>query len=244
MIEELAKILESSTKNFDICGFITRDGNVYPLGTDTKVLSTVFELIIRPTVVEVAEKHGYEVEEPEAQNHYPDFTLKPKNGDKKYIALDVKTTYRRGKRAKFGYTLGGYTSFIKKETPTKNIVHHFDHYESHYIVGFVYTRVAEKKAAEAKTFKVSSLNQIVSPYDDVELFVQEKWRVAGDSAGSGNTTNIGSVSATLEEFREGKGIFQSEDEFLEYWRGYGRTNAERKYKNITDFRKLKGQGGL
>ena len=92
--------------------------------------------------------------------------------------------------------------------------------------------------------QVSSLNEIVSPYDDVELFVQEKWRVAGDSAGSGNTTNIGSVSATLEEFREGKGIFQSEDEFLEYWRGYGRTNAERKYKNITDFRKLKGQGGL
>ncbi len=50
--------------------------------------------------------------------------------------------------------------------------------------------------------------------------MQEKWRIAGDKAGSGNTANIGSINGTIEDFIEGKGAFASEEEFLQYWRGY------------------------
>ena len=30
-------------------------------------------------------------------------------------------------------------------------------------------------------------------FDDVRVFVQEEWRISSDKAGSGNTTNIGSI---------------------------------------------------
>ena len=70
--------------------------------------------------------------------------------------------------------------------------------------------------------------------------MQEKWRIAGDKAGSGNTTNIGSINGYIEDFKNGKGPFKSEKEFLEYWRGYKRTANERTvYTNIDEFRNLK-----
>jgi len=68
--------------------------------------------------------------------------------------------------------------------------------------------------------------------------MQEKWRIAGDRAGSGNTTNIGSITGTIADFSAGKGVFASGMEFLEYWKGYKRTDRERQsfYSNIREFR--------
>ena len=46
-MELVAALTDAITKNsgmFDIAGLITSSGQVYPLGTDTKVLSTAFEL--------------------------------------------------------------------------------------------------------------------------------------------------------------------------------------------------------
>lgn len=243
VIKAIRDIVVDGDHSYDIAGFINRENEIYPLGTDTKVLSTVFELIARPLIVKVAEEHGYIVTEPTVQNHYPDFTLVPKEGNlqdpKGCIALDIKTTYRRPNQKRFAYTLGGYTSFIKAETPTKNIVFPFSSYDSHWVIGFVYTRVAEKKAADAKLYQVSEIEQIASPYEDVKVFVQEKWRIAGDAAGSGNTTNIGSIYGTYEDFVAGKGIFENEEEFLSYWRGYGKTKSVRSYSRIVEYRALK-----
>lgn len=241
--EELAK-LEGS---YGVCGIIDQAGCVYPLGADTKVLSTIFELVSRPAVYTAAEKLGYEVIEPTVQNHYPDFTLCKGKNCKEKIALDVKTTYRMKDNDKFGYTLGGYTSFIKPGKETKSIVFPFTDYTEHWVLGFVYNRNAEKKAGAEHRYTQDQLNEIPLPFSNVEVFVQEKWRISSDRAGSGNTTNIGSINATLEDFENGAGPFKSEDEFLEYWRGYGRTATERKktYSNIRGFRALKeGKAGL
>jgi len=35
------------------------------------------------------------------------------------------------------------------------------------------------------------------PLEAVDVFVQEKWRISGDHAVSGNTTNIGSINGSL-----------------------------------------------
>jgi hypothetical protein len=48
--EELATL----KAHYEVCGLIDRTGQVYPLGADTKILSTVFELIVRPLVYRVA----------------------------------------------------------------------------------------------------------------------------------------------------------------------------------------------
>ena len=106
---ELAKLDDA----YETCGIVDRSGCVYPLGADTKVLSTIFELVSRPAVYAAARQLGYEVVEPTVQNHYPDFTLCTGAACRKKIAVDVKTTYRLKDDDAFGYTLGGYTSFIR-----------------------------------------------------------------------------------------------------------------------------------
>lgn len=233
------KKLQEKVRDYSVCGVVSKDGTVYPLGSDTKVLSTIFELFTRPLIKEIAQEHQLTMLEPDVQNHYPDFTLLTGPEDMNKIAIDVKTTYIDLETDSFGFTLGGYTSFIRGNG-TKNIVFPFNSYSEHWVIGYVYTRVA-KKAGEHKTYNTNELDQISLPYKDVKVFVREKWEIASDRAGSGNTTNIGSIIGKIEDFRVGKAIFRSEDEFLDYWRNYERTAETRvgKFKNITEFRAWK-----
>ena len=237
--------LAAKQHNYAICGVVSQDGVLYPLGSDTKVLSTIFELFTRPIMMEIAAENGVLLIEPSVQNHYPDFTLTTGAGDKKRIAVDVKTTYVEKPTDSFGYTLGGYTSFIRQGNETKNIVFPFKEYAEHWVIGYVYERVAAKKSAEYGTYRLDQLSEVALPYKNVRVFVQEKWRISSDRAGSGNTTNIGSIVARIQDFENGSGPFSSEDEFLDYWRNYGRTAAERKgqFKNIAEYRKWLKQKG-
>lgn len=236
LIEELNKLSDA----YAVCGIVDQAGCVYPLGADTKVLSTIFELVSRPAVYAAAKRLGYKCVEPTVQNHYPDFTFHNGENLGGKIAIDVKTTYRRKDGDRFGYTLGGYTSFIRKGNEKKNIVYPFDQYSEHWVVGFVYNRIGTKKAQDEHRYSVADLSKIPLPFGNVDVFVQEKWRIASDRAGSGNTTNIGSINGTIEDFREGRGMFSSEDEFLDYWRSYGRTKADRSdFSNIKEFRSIK-----
>lgn len=232
--------LNQQTQAYNICGVVTNDGLVYPLGSDTKVLSTIFELVTRPIIVEIANENGLIAAEPSVQNHYPDFTIMSGESDMQKIAVDVKTTYVENTGESFGFTLGGYTSFIRG-SGNKNIVFPFNQYSQHWVVGYVYKRVATKKSAECRTYRVADLVKIAPPYEQVQVFVQEKWKIASDKAGSGNTTNIGSISGVLSDFENGNTPFLSEEEFLEYWRNYERTAEQRegKFKNIQEFRKWK-----
>lgn len=239
LVAELVELDDS----YSVCGFVDRAGSVYPLGSDTKVLSTIFELVSRPAVYAAALVSGYDVVEPRVQNHYPDFTLLRELGDEEKIAVDVKTTYRRHD-GKFGYTLGGYTSFIRHGNERKNIVFPFNEYVRHLVIGFVYNRIEEKKAGVLHKYSVDQLEDIPLPIGNVEFFVQDKWRISSDRAGSGNTTNIGSIRGTINDFRAGNGPFESEEEFLEYWRSYGRTARERTdFSNIDSFRRFKHRQG-
>ena len=58
---------------------------------------------------------------------------------------------------------------------------------------------------------------------DFDFFVQEKWKIASDRPGSGNTKNIGSAT-TIDELKNGTGLFtkQSNGEavFNDYWMYY------------------------
>lgn len=221
---------------YGVCGIIDRRGRVYPLGSDTKVISTIFENIVRQAVRSYAIREGLEVLEPNKQNFYPDFTLATDHNDPRKIAIDVKTTYKNAPNGAFGYTLGSYTSFLRNGT--KNILFPYDEYAEHWIIGFVYRRVEIDPVATNRVYTPAIRDAIPIPFTDVEVFMQEKWRISGDRAGSGNTTNIGSISGTLADFQQGNGAFESESEFLAYWRGYGRTAADRDnlYRNAIEFR--------
>lgn len=232
---EFERIFEEHNISYDVRGIITADEKIYSLGTDSKVLSTVFELLVRPVIYQVAQQNGMIVREAKAQNYYPDFTLMESAADDKKIAVDVKTTYRSRERTKVSFTLGGYTSFIRNET--KNIEFPYSQYAEEWVVGFIYTRKSSGDDPN-HIYDLERLDEIPLPFEDVSWFVARKWKIAGESAGSGNTANIGSISGDLDDFRSEAGPFQSKEEFLAYWRNYERTASERegKYRNLAEFR--------
>lgn len=220
--EEFLSSVKKIHPVWEIKGLLSAKKEIYVFGSDTKVLSTMFELLCKPIVLSIARKYGYQVEEA-PQTVYPDFTFLKKKDDKNKIAIDIKTTYRKfnskHKLMPFNFTLGSYTSFIRNDT--KNILYPYSQYCEHWIIGFLYTR--NLPPGNICVFKIDDFECIHSPYKNVEFFVQEKYKIAGLRPGSGNTTNIGSIkSAKVEDFKKGLGPFAKRGEraFLDYWRKY------------------------
>lgn len=242
MREFILKTLSEVQNGYSLCGIVDRRARVYPLSSDTKVISALFEIVARQAIVTYANHMELQMIEQTKQNYYPDFTLTRRGKDNEKIAIDVKTTYRREGQERFSYTLGSYTSYIHPEAEKKNIVFPYSQYSQHWIVGFVYKRATAGRNASGLIYSFDTLENIPIPFNGVEVFMQEKWRIAGDRAGSGNTTNIGSIVGTISDFNAGNGVFISEEEFLEYWRGYKRTEQERRssYSNIREFRAATG----
>lgn len=218
MKESILDSLASIQNGYSVCGLIDRKGRVYPLGSDTKVIGAIFEIVTRQVIATYADENGLLLVEPRQQNFYPDFTLMRSENDQEKIAADVKTTYRRTEASSFSYTLGSHTSFLNPDTETKNIAFPYGQYAAHWIIGFVYRRRQEKRAADRTIYSFDDLQDIVLPFDNVDVFVQEKWRIAGRRPGSGNAANIGSIGGRIEDFIAGNGAFSSEREFETYWR--------------------------
>ena len=173
---------------WEAIGFLAPNGKVHPFGTDTKVISTVFEAIAAPIIFELAAEHGYEVEGA-LQTVYPDFTLSPlgfslstPQGTPGRIAIDIKTTYRtttaRGTCGPIKFTLGSYTSFLRSPGARKNITYPYAEYSDHWVIGFLYTRVP---GISAKVYQSLDSSELRCPYTDVEYFVQHKYKIAGTS---------------------------------------------------------------
>lgn len=223
---------------WEAVGFLTKDDKVYPFGTDSKVLSTIFESLSAPLVQQIAENFDY-VMESAPQTIYPDLTLTPKGGKPPRIAIDIKTTYRNfntaGKLQPFRYTLGSYTSFLRSPKATKNIKYPYGEYGEHWIIGFLYTRV---DGVAAKVYARQKVGEMLCPYCDVEYFIQKKYKIIGLAPGSGNTANIGSFpTSDIQALRDGLGPFSEYGKELcdNYWSNYGRTAANREYTNIKEF---------
>lgn len=236
---------------WEAVGFYSPDGRVYPFGTDTKVISTVFEALAGPIIKEIADEFGYIVEGSE-QTVYPDFTLTPKRLKTSRIAVDIKTTYRRfnskGEVSPFRYTLGSYTSFLRSPGAAKNIKYPYKEYSDHWVIGFLYTR---RPGVAAKVYyKPEEISALLCPYLDVEYFVQEKHKIVGYTPASGNTTNIGSFpTSNIEDLRTGIGPFAKYDKKVcdNYWRRFAAKAADRAYSNIEEFlaweKKIEAAGG-
>jgi len=234
---EFIREMEEQHLAFEIRGILTANDRILTLGTDTKVLSTVFELLCQPLIQAIADRHGFQMETA-PQTIYPDFTLLRGIEDPAKIAIDIKTTYRRP-NGFAGFTLGSYTSFLRNDT--KNIAFPYSTYAKHWMLGFIYSRA---QAEESRVVTLGERATINCPYRNVEWFVQEKYKIAGLVPGSGNTANIASIlTANVEDFREGRGPFaaRGEEYFREYWANYGATNGRKFYRTIAEFEQWKAQ---
>jgi hypothetical protein len=205
-----------------LVGILTKQSRVYTLSYDSKILSGIFEIFCEPIVVKIAERHGMKLEKT-GQTSYPDFTLFYDDTSDEKIAVEVKSTYRKfnknGTVRKFRYTLGSYRSFLRDPNGRKGILYPYSEYQKHWVIGFLYTRNPDCKLTEIR--QVIEASQLQSPFTNIDFFVQEKYKIAGRTPGSGNTTNIGSISSNnIQDFKDGISDFKSKAEFDEYWRTY------------------------
>ncbi len=78
---------------------------------------------------------------------------------------------------------------------------------------------------ETDIHTLDNFTQIQSVVRDFEFFIQEKWKIATDRAGSGNTKNIGS-ELNIQRLKSGEGLFQrkfgidGKKVFDNYWMNY------------------------
>ena len=101
---------------------------------------------------------------------------------------------------------------------------------------------------EKKKYTLADLPEIMSVVRDFDFFVQEKWKIASDRPGSGNTKNIGST-IIIDELKNGTGLFtkQADGEavFNDYWMYYLTKDMARAidsrppYKNIQSYLEYK-----
>lgn len=229
--EEIGKI----GLGWDIKGVIDSQKRIYTINDDTKLISKVFELVVTPLVLEIGKKYEIEIILSDRQTVYPDFTLV--FPDKTKYALDVKSTYRRNGKQVAGFTLGSYTGYLRN--PTKNIMFPYHEYKQHWVLGFIYTREVN---ANDNIVTIDQIDSITPAIKDIEIIIQEKYKIASDRPGSGNTANIGSA-LDIDVLKNGTGIFSElgEKVFEEYWRGFATrrdstmAGQQQPYRNFKDY---------
>jgi hypothetical protein len=216
--ETFAQTLAMDTGDWVIKGFIDVYRNIYTISVDTKVISKLIELMLIPVIFQYARRHGYELVLSEHQNHYPDVSLVAPDGTR--IALDLKSTYRTNPTTVNGFTLGAFTGYFRDRASTKNVTFPYATYAAHFVLGIIYTRTDES-IDERRIYSLDDLLEIVSVVKDFQFLLQEKWYIAGDHPGSGNTKNIGSVRE-IAKLVAGQGPFAEYGEavFSDYWTNY------------------------
>jgi len=210
-------------------GFIDIFKNVYTISADTKVISKILELHLFPHFLDFAARNGYTLELATHQNWYPDLTFVSNENNKIKFAVDLKTTYVNEKRPAFcnGFTLGSHGEYFINRESQKNIQYPYNKYCGHFCLGIIYSRKEISTDFEMHKFTVEQLPKIPSVINNFVFFAMEKWKIASDKSGSGNTANIGSIK-NISDILKGDGVFAKagEEIFDDYWANFGKIQIE------------------
>lgn len=251
-LKEFASTLGGFISNGDewtVRGFIDIFKNIYTISSDTKIVSKVLELHLFPHFVSFANKIGYHLELATYQNWYPDLTFISKTDSNIKFAVDLKTTYRDEKYPGFcnGFTLGSHGEYFIDRTSTKNIQYPYGEYSGHFCLGIIYSRAELDKNEETHIYSVDEVESIPAVISNFLFFAEEKWRIASDKGGSGNTANIGSIQK-IDDILNGNGVFAKagEELFDDYWANFGKIEIlfKGKRKKLSSFKEYLDYRGL
>ncbi len=235
----LQNYISTEDGQWTIKGFVDIFKNVYTLSSDTKIISKILEIHLFPKVLQFAEDYGYKIVLAEHQNYYPDISFVKADDESIKFAVDFKTSYRNPKKPFLcnGFTLGSHGKYFEDRKSTKNIQFPYSDYLGHFCLGIIYSRMDGTFIDETKIHKLDALQFISSVVKDFQFFVAEKWRIASDKSGSGNTANIGSIN-NITDIINGRGMFSrlGETWFDDYWMNYQKiiiSDAHGNTKKIT-----------
>ncbi|ROL61447.1 restriction endonuclease [Bacteroidetes/Chlorobi group bacterium ChocPot_Mid] len=248
-VQTLKTQVSTESNEWTIKGFIDIFKNIYTISADTKIISKILEIHILPKLLQFASDNNYKIILADHQNYYPDLSFVEIENENIKFAIDLKTTYRKPENPEFcnGFTLGSHGEYFVNRTSKKNIQFPYNDYLGHFCLGIIYSRTTSNTISELSIHPVSKLKSIVSVINDFEFFVCEKWELASDRSGSGNTANIGSITK-IEDIILGNGLFKKLGEhiFDDYWMNYGKitirdkTGKEIKIRNLHDFLLYRG----
>lgn len=215
--------ISTSDGQWTVKGFIDIFKNVYAISSDTKIVSKILEIHLFPKIVEFAQANGYKVVLAEHQNYYPDISFVKSSDESVRFAVDFKTTYRNPTRPHLcnGFTLGSHGEYFENRTSRKNIQFPYGSYAGHFCLGIIYDRADGATIDETQSSGIDELQSIASVASNFQFFATEKWKIASDKGGSGNTANIGSIN-NIADIISGQGMFAKLGEhwFDEYWMNY------------------------
>ena len=248
-VSSLEDHVSTEDGQWSIKGFIDVCRNIYTISSDTKIISKILEIHLFPRILDFAQKTGYRLVMAEHQNYYPDISFVHADNESIKFAVDFKTTYRLGENPDFcnGFTLGSHGEYFVNRNSSKNIQFPYGQYSGHFCVGIIYSRRADRELDETRTYGLEELHSIASVIKDFQFFVAEKWKIASDKSGSGNTANIGSINK-ISDILSGRGMFSSLGEkwFDDYWMNYGKitiaddNGRTKKITNLEDFVTYRG----
>ncbi len=243
-LDDFAKMLPkriSLNGEWTMRGFIDVFKNVHALSEDTKVISKMLELHLFPFFLEFGEQNGYSIELATHQNWYPDLTFVCKKHPEIKFAVDLKTTYRSSRNPALcnGFTLGSHGEYFVNRKSHKNVQYPYSEYSGHFCLGIIYSRFRLNNAEEMNVYSLNELDTIPAVIGDFIFFAHEKWRIASDKCGSGNTANIGSIK-NISDILSGNGTFVNagEEYFDDYWANYGKIeilSSRGERKKLTSF---------
>ncbi len=239
----------SINNEWTIKGFIDVFKNIYTISSDTKIISKILEIHLFPKFLGFSKQIGYKIELAKHQNYYPDMTfISEKNPNIKF-AVDLKTTYVDEQYPKFcnGFTLGSHGEYFINRKSNKNIQYPYEEYSGHFCLGIIYSRAKLNRFEEFKIYSDNDLYNIPSVIKNFIFFVEEKWKIASDKGGSGNTANIGSITK-IEDILNGNGVFSKagEEYFDDYWANFGKieilnnSNQRKKMTSFEEYLKYRG----
>ncbi|MDR2176198.1 MAG: EcoRV family type II restriction endonuclease [Synergistaceae bacterium] len=228
---ELSGTFIARNDEWTIKGFIDIFENIYTISADTKVISKILELHLFPHFLDFAGKIGYKIELASFQNWYPDLTFIKKDDESVKFAVDLKTTYLLDDYPGFcnGFTLGSHGGYFVNRDSAKNIQYPYNQYSGHFCLGIIYSRATLPEGVEIQSYSIGELLKIPSVINRFIFFAAEKWKIASDRSGSGNTANIGSIQS-IDDILAGNGVFAKagEEIFDDYWVNFGKIQVETK----------------
>ncbi len=219
---------------------LTQGGHLLPLPSEPAALANVLEvsivnfLTLRALLIpQVQVRRG-------SERGYPDLEFAGPTFGGGFHAVDIKAARRapNGRKTQSRITLyTGNTYFKWPELHWPGTIRPFNDYGSHLDVIMIYTLNPGNNAR----------------VEDLEIIVQEPWRIASRERSSTTREYIGAMTS-IEALRSGEGAFATSAEFYDYWRRFAfrvspqvQTQLQRLLKaahdELTELRKRQQPGG-
>lgn len=196
----------TATDPDDLVAKLDSGGHLVPLPKEPAALANVLEVSLVDFIAAAAESTTGVEARRGTERGYPDIELTGKAFGGGFHAVDIKNARRSsgGGSTQSPITLyTGNTYFRYPSLQWPGTFRPFDDYESHIDILGIYTLDPD----------------LHGRIRDLELIVQEPWRIASKQRSSSTREYIGAVKK-IDDLRHGNGAFPDEASFYSYWRKF------------------------